>query len=498
MVDLHKPADFPIVPGDSLKDDIEPSSAHLGIRYNWTPKNGFDDYRGNLKKSANSYGLSYEQGNSHHEYVGWLSEESDQKSQLTLFYDSSKSAFVLERLAASFDFNLKSSSSLLEDQMKRHARIERPKDVVEVDAVHGEQDDLFHDPDEEAPEDTNPFDYRHYLAEAKENVEKASHHTVGGRTPVPGARTPMSGLSSPLPSATNRFLSTTPQFAPTEIRSSERKAEGLPQSRRKVAISTKSKAMKKAQAPSSKSRTVASLKQPKPLSSETVMDSDDDDSDGVSAHSPAPQTQPPKVKASKTHTRNISSPHITINEGGLEIDEGSPPTELRRRVKVDPDVFRSETGTPSFNRPSTSARDEDIEMHEASDAEEEDENAKYLLPASDEESQDGDVEDLVLDEPEPEPEPEPLPAPRAKRRQSSTTSKKRVGKLQPQAQPQSPPVIDDEEDDGGLAAELEAALEREAQMQAGGGGDEDDEGGVGLGIGINARVEEESDISEEE
>ena len=47
---------------------------------------------------------------------------------------------------------------------------------------------------------------------------------------------------------------------------------------------------------------------------------------------------------------------------------------------------------------------------------------------------------------------------------------------------------DDLEDDGGLAAELEAAL-----SEASG----EDEGGVGLGIGMGG-ADNESDISEEE
>lgn len=501
MVDVHKPGDFPVLLGDSLKDDVEPSSAHVGMKYNWTPKNSFEDCKGKLNRSANGYGLSYKQGDSHHEYVGWLSEESDQNSQLALFYDPSRSAFVLERLAASFDFNLKFSSDLSADQIRRYARIERPKNGLDANVDHGERDELFDDPDEEAPDDSNPFDYRHYLAEAKEIADKASHNTVGGRTP-------MSGLSSPMPGTTNHFRSTTPQFAPTEIRSSKRKMDEPPQSRRKAAAAAKSKTAKNAQPSTFKPKTSVPPRQPKPLSSEIVIDSDDD-SDNTSAPSPALDPLPPKSKTTNLQPHTLSSPLTTVNENTLEIDERSPRPDSTRRAKIDlPNVFHSHTEPPTS---SAAPRNEDIEIPDA----DEDENSKYLLPASsDEESQDGDVEDLVLDEPEPE--PEPLPAPRAKRRQSSTTSR-RYSK--PLVQDSQALVVDDEEeeDDGGLAAELEAALEREAQMHAGsagsagsGGGastganvgasagaganvDDDDEGGVGLGIDI-----EESDISEEE
>jgi len=512
MVDVHKPGDFPIILGDSLKEDVETSSAHLGIKYNWTPKNDFEDCNGKLNRSTNGYDLSYEQGDAHHEYVGRLSEESDQNSQLALFYDPSKSAFVLERLAASFDFNLKSSSDLSTDQIRRHARIEGSKNNLESNVDHGERNELLDDPDEEAPDASNPFDYRHYLAEAKENADKASHNTLGGRTP-------MSGLSSPMPGATNHLRATTPQFAPTEIRPSKRKVEDPPQSRRNAATSAKPKTTRKAQSSTFKPKTSAPSKQSKPLSSEVVIDSDD--SSDPSAPSPALDQRPSKSKTTKSQANNpFSSPPIATINDSLEIEEGSPPPNpsSKRRAKIDPNLFRSHTNTPTLtnnNRAPTSSaphnnQDQDIEMADAND--EDDESSKYLLPASsDEASQDGDIEDLILDEPE----PEPLPAPKAKRRQSSTTSRRysKPSSSVQDAHSHSMVVEDDEdeEDDGGLAAELEAALEREAQMNAGGantsagtGGsaDDDDEGGVGLGIGIGMSggngADEESDISEEE
>ena len=48
MVDIHKPGDYRIILGDSLKDGHD-SLSHIAVKYNWIPKTGFDNSSGNGK-----------------------------------------------------------------------------------------------------------------------------------------------------------------------------------------------------------------------------------------------------------------------------------------------------------------------------------------------------------------------------------------------------------------------------------------------------------------
>lgn len=580
MVDIHQPGDYPIILGDSLKDDAPPSSAHISLRYNWIPRSGLTGNHGKVKATQDGLSLAYNRDGETLKYTGWLSEQSqaDQTPQLALFYDASKSAFVVEKLAAVLDFNLHAGTNITPDHINRHSQIPNPGSSS-ADSAKASHPDEHND--DAQPDDSNPFDYRHFLAEAKENAEK--NNLAGSRTPLAGGFTPMSGLSSPM-GASHFLQPTTPQFGPIEIIDATHIEDGPDWGDRRHHFKSANKAKAARKTKSNVSRTNAKTSptttrktqsQIMPLSSERVQDSSDSDSDADSDVQPA-SLAPPSVSVASKQTKKTNptkkkippptrSPAIVIDKnsdsdsdsGGLEIESGSPPPTLRKQgYKIDADAFRSQTGTPAVTRPvsrQSNDADADIHMPDADDAEDVDEDDtynKYLASASDDDSDressniranrrrksaNADVDDLILDDghtssPEPAPPPSkskstshtkksdtqplttmaaPIPQRASKRRQSSTISRaSRTSRVQPSrknteasAALGSPePMLDsDDDDDGGLAAELEAAIAREQQYGLGIGMDVDGEGeSDGAGDGGQGRVDEESDISEEE
>lgn len=484
MVDIHQPGDYPILLGDSLKDDASPSSSHISLRYNWIPRSGLENNKGKIKVTPDGVSLAYDRNGEALKYTGWIAERSDadQNPQLALFYDSSKSAFVVERLAATLDFNLHSGTNITPDHINRHSQIVKPGGTSTDPNSQNPNGDRSDNDSDESPDKSNPFDYRHFLTEAKEAAEKAS--LAGNRTPLPGGHTPMSGLSSPM-GGSHLLQSSTPQFGPVEIIDATHIEDGPEWGDRRhhFKSATKNKTVRKTKAATTtraKPKTSATSKQqsqPKPLSSERVQSSDSDSDSDTQPAPPVPTPKPKQTKKTppkkKTQPPPRSPAIIVDNEndsdsGGLEIQSGSPPpSTLRKRgYKIDADAFRSQSGTPAITRPvsSQSNADMDVDMPDAdaddADGDIDDEYNKYLASDSDEEMSNtrrptnADVDDLILDDgstssPEPAPVPAPAPAPsrvpakpapapapredppivqapiaqRAKRRQSSTISR---------------------------------------------------------------------------
>ena len=501
MVDIHQPGDHKIVLGDSVKDEADVSLSHFGVKYNWIPKSGFENSDGTIKNLGGKWSLNYDDGESQYDYSGWLAAQQDSSPQLALFYDAEKSAFVLEKVAASLEMNMRSGTNLTSDQVKRHAKLERSQKAQDLE-TNAASADLTAQGDEGPADKKNPFDFRHFLEEAKEAAEKASHHGAGGRTPLPGGRTPLSGVASPLLGAGHHPFqqANTPSFGPLEIvDATGKEMNEFPDRRRQKAVKpskSKAGATRKPQT-TTKARTAQRSEQPKSLSKEVVVDSDSsDDASADMSDRPSPVAAPAVRRPTKTHQRNISNtsiPSIVHDNNGLETEDNTSTARPKSGYKINRDAFRSGTNTPmlgqSTDRPESRQWNADIHMPDAD--EEEDEDMKYFQDDDEEEvDNNADVDDLVLDEglPARSPSPPPIQAPKPmKRRQSSILKQRR---------PRSPspprPQHDDLEDDD-IAKELEAELEK---MQ---GVDEEDEGGVGLGIGMGGGGDdEEEDISEEE
>ncbi|KAK5221276.1 hypothetical protein LTR99_006901 [Exophiala xenobiotica] len=538
LVDPRRPGEYPIILGDSLKGR-ESSSGFVNIHYNWQPKSGFKARDSKLAGSGDKYQLVVQGEDSDdggYQYDGTLeSQESgkdDEKaSSLALIFDKSKSAFVLESISSSLDMNLKSGPG----QSSRDARdlpqlptTSRPSRLAARADIVGATSPSA---DNENPDPSNPYDFRHFLAEARENIEKSAAQP-GNRTPIPGGMTPLSGISTPVPSASTRFKAMTPQFRPTTSKPPPQKGGKSPDPPR---------AARGSSGPSSKTGPTKrdTAKQPssssaQPLSKARITDCDDEDDDddeeasstidvsrtvssrpSTSTNTTKPTTSKftnPPASASASarrghhHARTISanigsSPHIIINDddGDLQIDMGSPPPEDRaRRARVDPEMFRSHTGTPvgglstnhnrgplsrvpadtenDRNRNRNHHRDRDVTMKD--------------IEAGATDDEDGDVEEFELG------------SPRDKAlgvRASGDVSMMEDNEEEEAHRQTAPtstshaPVLSNkdnnhDDDEDLLEAALEAALEEEDE-QAG--------HGVGLGIGMSAQ-DDESEVSEEE
>ncbi|KIW66202.1 hypothetical protein PV04_08402 [Phialophora macrospora] len=513
LFDLRQQGEYPIILGDSLNGDAKSKDSFVNIRYNWQPKSGFLDGReSKMRKSGDRWHLDVSNnGSGSYQYVSTAAPNQSATSDsgtrpLVLIFDESKSAFVLEAVSATLDMNLKAGPGMSREVAGELPRLHKHMPFTKKESQANEH--AGSSSDDETADASNPYDFRHFLAEARENVEKSTQ-APGNHTPIPGSRTPMSGTSTPVPGG-NRFLPTTPQVRPSQTTTTskpteQRKNKAEATSSRSIATATKS-AVKR-----------DTTKKDQPLSKATVSNSDDSENEPINFGRPAPVSNPTTSKPSrplgtKGHTRNISanigsSPHIIINDddGDLEIDMGSPPPEdepSRRRGRVDPEAFRSHTGTPigglSSNFRSTSrpiSRTPVVEDLRRGDGRERDGDIRMRdIEGSSESDDDDDVEEFKLGSPR-----EKSSAPRrgeVSRDESDDDEQVQGGRPFQEAQqaPPTPPApanAYDEDDEDLLEAALEAALEEESGNQ---------NTGVGLGIGMaNGNLQDdESEVSEEE
>ncbi|KAL6251426.1 hypothetical protein RBB50_001635 [Rhinocladiella similis] len=527
LVDPRRPGEYPVILGDSLKTDGK-SSKFIDIRYNWQPKSGFQSRDSKITESGDKYSLVVPGEGSDdggYRYRGTLQApkpgKNDEASKnLALVFDKSKSVFVLETLSASLDLNLRSGPGQPARDARELPQLSLDRQSSKQIAQANGDSSAPPSPDDEGPDPSNPYDFRNFLAEARENIDKSSQQQ-GNRTPNPGGMTPLSGVSTPVPGS-SRFKPTTPQSRPTTKPPHKAGRSPDPPRARARASSGASKA-------ASKRDTGASTTKPstqQPLSKERITDSDedsDDDSTVLAASrsktkpltSTTKPTKPTQPARKAHHSRNVSStndasPHIIINDndGDLEIDMGSPPPEDRaRRARVDPEMFRSHTGTPiagsssntntakpssssSSAKPSSRLNDTDSGHGRAHTGTRDREVRMKDIEADSDGDEDGDVEEFELGSPQ--------------EKQSSVPVGGDVSKLGDHGRHGRPPpqsaaaaaataTAEDEDDEGFLEAALEAAFGEEDE-QAGHGV------GVGLGIGMNAhhQQDDESEVSEEE
>jgi hypothetical protein len=514
LFDPRQPGDYPIILGDSLNGDTKSKDSFVNIRYNWQPKSGFLDGReSKVRKSGDRWHLDVSNnGSGTYQYVSMAAPDQSAASDsgtrpLVLIFDESKSAFVLEAVSATLDMNLKAGPGMpreaARDLPRLHKHLPSSKKESQANEHAGSSSD------DETADSSNPYDFRHFLAEARENVEKTTQ-APGNHTPIPGSRTPLSGTSTPIPGG-NRFLPTTPQFRPSQTKPTSKPIE---QRKNKTEATVPPRSSTAATKPAVKRDTT---KKDQPLSKATISNSDDSENETVNLGRAAPAPKPTSSKPSrplgaKGHTRNISanigsSPHIIINDddGDLEIDMGSPPPEderSRRRGRVDPEAFRSHTGTPigglSSNFRSTSrpiSRTPVVEDSHRGGGRERDGDIRMrdIEAAPEEDDDDDDVEEFELGSPR-----EKSNAPRRGEvsRDESDDDEQVQGRSFQEAQqaPPTPPApanAYDEDDEDLLEAALEAALEEESGNQ---------NTGVGLGIGMaNGNLQDdESEVSEEE
>jgi RNA polymerase II transcription elongation factor len=450
LIDPSRQAEYPIVLGKNfLASRNVAANQLLNIRYNWKSKQiPQRQVITETSNSSNSYKLVVREGSSEpYKYSGTADPKTTdpESAYLALVFDKEKSAFVLESISESLNFNLTSATT--KPNIEQLCQLE----TINKSARNRSHDDV-QGKEEECADAQNPYDYRHFLAEAKKEAE------TGSATPKPG----MIGTASPTPGATRILTAnkaSTPLQSPFMGPSTRKKVEakttsrGVPRTSSQVASHvTKSK---------SRTNAVASKGKVAHKSAERTSLSDEELSEVSGARPKSKHVR--DASRSQTHAR---SPQIIVDEASdLTIDMGSPPRKARLKHKINPDAFASNSrGQSRANTASLSPHGRDVRGL-GDDAE-----SDVDMDGSD----DDDIEDLAL------------PSPREVRRASAAAS--RV------TQDHTVEDEDDDDDDDGLAAEFEAIIDQD---------DDGDGGMVGLGISggqgsAPPQHEEESEVSEEE
>ena len=492
VIDPHRPAEFPVVLGDSLLNDADSSTNYIAMRYNWLPKVPPERLTGNIKRASADSSTAYtlhlnDADRRDRDYFYGGNSTGASSGDLILVFNKAESVFRLESLSSALDFNLTSASGQSLSDIQNHAQL--PKSDARNGAGHTklsqpEPSEVNYDESAGAPDD--PYDWRNFISQVSEHGPDTS--AIGDRSPMPGH---LSVAASPVPGA-SRFVATsnpsTPQYHPVSSRPVQKRKREQPEAKSETPRShpapfNSTAGSKKAAARDSAHHkpgrtSSSSTSKSQPLSKERITESESEsESSGkvrdtiVVAH---PRKSHSRLPSSSTPMGR--SPRIVVDDpSGLEIDMGSPPAAESsasiRQTHLSREAFRSRTGTPRMGgvspipAPKPQGTPSDVRPRLSSKAAADPGN-------EDEEMEDADVEHLALGSPKQRPQSTPA---------SATVSNQ---------------ADDDDEDD--FAKEFEAALENEDDQQ--------NPEGVGLGIangtlaavGDRVMLDEESEVSEEE
>lgn len=203
LVDPTKQAEYPIVLGERLSSADR--SRLININYNYKTKHATPKQRSTVSRSARShdlYDLSVTDKapsadhNLTYAYKG--SEDPDSERNLMLVFDPERKVFVLEPLSTKLNFNLRSAPGKTEKQV-----IEQYEQLrIAQEDEHTPRDDAnagSTSEDEGQADDTNPYDFRHFLRKAGEEAKPASGHSTPEPVYTSKANTPVFAATKPPP-----------------------------------------------------------------------------------------------------------------------------------------------------------------------------------------------------------------------------------------------------------------------------------------------------------
>ncbi|OKL62901.1 hypothetical protein UA08_01584 [Talaromyces atroroseus] len=402
MIDPTKQGEYPILLGDKLaRKGGADATTFINITYNHKSKSATAHQRTKITRSPISqdiYNLAItdkagnaEQTTLEYKYRGSIDPsmpvQGSEARNLVLIFDPNRKAFILEPVNASLHFNLRSAPGKNKELIEQYEQLHTLGD----DGDHTSRDES----DDEKPEDAeqdNPYDFRHFLP--KPDVEKAK--------PI------MSTTTTPDPhNVVSRAA--TPTMPPTKAQKA--KPSAPPRPKQQTNPLRQPKRAPKA-SPAIKASTTKTKPQPK---SAPRVDPEDDISISGLGQSDGEEHEQRQQKSSQAMASPSSN--IIVEEGGIIIDMGSPPT--RPIFQVDPTHFSSSNN-------SVNGTDEDENEREEDDDDDEE------------------IEALRL----------PSPA-----RQNVAASAR---SLTPPAREHNDEDEDEDEDEDALAAEMEAAFEEEA------------------------------------
>lgn len=336
FIDPTKHAEYPIILSDRLSGKHTSRQARLiNINYNHKSKSATPHRRSIITRSSKGkdlYSLTVTDRapNANQNTLTYLYEGSQDPTQhvsaterdLVLVFDSDRKAFVLEPVSTQLNFNLRSSPAKTEKQaIEDYTQL---KTIQNEEHCLGDERLVDSDGGDDAPDSSNPYDFRHFLPKSNEPDRKA---TSSNSTPYAQSNT--SKANSP------QMPATTMPKKPAQNVKHKPKHQDNPLRQKK----NTTKPTNKATAPSPKQ----SAKPPTSVDGEKVEGSKSPPSDTGSVLS--------SQKLAPSPGSNI------IIDGDLIIDMGSPPPS-RPTFKVNPAHFSSN------NTPSNVADDGEDEMED--------------------------------------------------------------------------------------------------------------------------------------
>lgn len=182
-IDFKSQATFPIRLGSSILKPSTPAR-FTSVRYNHKPKFKTSENVKATIKEGDDEGeskLFVEDAGGESKYAGRKIQD-DESYVLVVRGQGKDREMVLERMGSSHGFNLTSTPSQSSASVLAEKYPHLPQD-------DGDDDDLFGDEDEDTPPDeSNPFDYRHFL---KAELEKQSTVKETAATARSNAGTPL-------------------------------------------------------------------------------------------------------------------------------------------------------------------------------------------------------------------------------------------------------------------------------------------------------------------
>lgn len=368
-IDLTKQAEYPVVLGDRLAGNKGVNQSRLiNIQCNYKTKSATPHQQSTIRRSSKSrdaYDLTItdkaptaEHNPLTYTYEGSVDPEqpaSDAEARnLVLVFDPNRKVFVLEPIATQLNFNLRSAPAKTTRQVRE--QYEQLNTLLEDG--NGSSDDQTRDDSTEngtTPDESNPYDYRHFLPKAVSRDEKPASVTS---TPEPSRNTSKS--------ATTATARSTKAESAAAKKTSTGTARSKPQTKTKTPSTQQSKPRKSA-APPAKSK----VDSPSKANSEKKRPA----VDGTDSLSSDAATTGPSQQADQSPASNV------IIDGDLIIDMGSPPPS-RPAFKVNPAHFSS-SNTPSNGvHNGGDGVDEEDEEKEEEDDDEEMEDLKLPSPVN--------------------------------------------------------------------------------------------------------------------
>ncbi|KAL1877626.1 hypothetical protein Plec18167_004589 [Paecilomyces lecythidis] len=321
LIDPTKQAEYPILLGDKLagKDDTK-ETRFVNITYNHKSKSATPHQRSLITRSSSSpdiYNLTItdKAGNAEqtiltYSYKGSVDpaspvSESDTRN-LVLVFDPARKAFILEPVSSRLNFNLRSAPGKTDKQVsEQYPQLPTLHVDEHPSADERSREDASEDEDPGAADESNPYDFRHFLPKANAEAEK---NAISSST-TPDPHNVATKVSTPsLPAAKPP--------APS-IRKSKPQTNPLRQQKR---------------APKPAQPSKAAEDKPKPEPAPKTKPDNNIVSD--SAASDEEQSQQTSTKPAASPNSNI------IIDGDLIIDMGSPPPS-RKPFIVNPAHFSS-------------------------------------------------------------------------------------------------------------------------------------------------------------